>query len=236
MSNSTIPTDAPITEAEKQKLKDDNLKRKLALPVVKLSICAGQHFKQPFDEWINHDGIANDHIDIVSEFGDIPLPDACVDYLECGDCIEHIQKWRKDEVLREWFRLLKIGGTLHLGTPNLHTAMTEYTVQTIFGHKVASGWLELSAKDSQGNTYETKYHVPPPSDNAPLEHARQRIYAWQSNAYEQHYDLYTMETLTETLEQYGLGNIDFSGSPPQELKDPKNSWWFVVTATKIKNA
>jgi predicted SAM-dependent methyltransferase len=211
------------------------LEEKLKLPTVKVSIGCGMHWKTPFDEWINVDGIANEHTDIVCEFGSIPLPDECADYLECGDTIEHIVKWRKDEILKEWFRILKIGGTVHIGTPNFHRAMTEYTVHTIFGKSMPSGWVKLHATDSQGNQYETDYHIMAADTQSPLESARQKIYAWQTTPYEQHYDLYTFETLTETLQQYGFGEIDFSDSPPQELKDPRNAWWFVVTAKKIKH-
>lgn len=213
----------------------ERLKEKLSLPIVKLSICAGLHWMRPFDEWINHDGLPNEHVDLVSEFGDIPLPNECVDILECGDCIEHVVKWRKDEVLKEWFRLLKVGGKIHVQTPNFHSAMIDYAVRTLFNDELPSGEIQLTASSDNGVVKTSKYRLPPPSGMPPIVHATQRIYAWQSTAYEQHYDLYSMETLKETMEQYGFGDIDFSDSPPQEQNNPRDSWWLSLTATKLRN-
>src|SRR4051812_14093391 len=102
------------------------LEEKLALPVVKLSIGAGLHTMKPLDEWVNQDGCANPEIDIVCTWDAIPLPDKCADHLELGDVIEHLPTYNRDRYLKEWFRLLKIGGTIRLSTPNLHRTMVDY--------------------------------------------------------------------------------------------------------------
>lgn len=218
------------TKEERTKETVERLKDKLALPQVKLSIGAGLHFKDE-KEYINHDGIQNGHIDIVSEFGDIPLPDACIDYLELGDSCEHLPQWRVDEVWTEWTRILKKGAKIRVGTPNFHRNMTVYTLNTIFGKTMPSGWMDISATDAEGNKYETKYHIMHLNDLTPYEYARRNIYAWGTTPYETHYLCYTMETLTELMTKHGFVDIDFSDSPPQELNDPKNSWWFSVHAT-----
>lgn len=230
MSNTLIPSDAPISEEEKDRLIAENLQRKLNLPVVKLSIGCGLHWKTPFDEWINIDGLKNDHTDLVCEFANIPLPDACVDFMELGDVCEHIPQFRIDEVWNEWTRLLKKGAKVRIGTPNFHRTMTQYTLHTIFGEELPNGWLDINCTDSNGKIHSTKYHIMG-SDVPPLEQARRNIYAWGTNFYEYHFYLYTMETLTELLTKHGFVDIDFSDSPPQELKDPKNAWWFSVYAT-----
>ncbi len=103
-----------------------SLEEKLALPVVKLSIGAGLHTKKPLDEWINMDGCVNPEIDLVCTFDKIPLPDKCVDVMELGDVIEHLVMWERDKILKEWFRLLKIGGSIRVSTPNLHRTMVDY--------------------------------------------------------------------------------------------------------------
>ena len=225
-----------LDETKEQRIAEtvERLKDKLSLPVVKLSIGCGLHWMRPLEEWINLDGLSNEHTDIVAEFGDIPLPNECVDVLELGDTIEHLVPWRRDEILKEWFRVLKVGGKVRVGTPNFHRAMTQYTLNTIFGEEMPNGWLDITCTDSQGKTHTRKYHIMG-SDVAPLEQARRCIYAWGTNAYEQHYHTYTMETLKEVLEQFGFGDIDFSDSPPQEQNNPKDSWWLVCHATKIKN-
>lgn len=228
----------------------ERLKEKLALPVVKMSIGAGLHWKiepgvdyntpeeeaairanrTPSKVYINHDGCSHEAIDIVSEFGSIPLPDACIDYLELGDVIEHIVKWRQKEILTEWFRLVKKGGKIHISTPNMHRAMVEYAAQSI-----ASGRLQgttLIQITNNGNSYHTTINPPCPQDN-PLQMAKQQIYAWQSNQYEQHYDLYTPASLKTLLEEYGFENIDFSESPGDDFNPGREmAWWIVCSATK----
>lgn len=109
----------------------ERLKDKLSLPQVKFSVGAGLHTKKPLEEWINQDACINPEIDIVCTWDFIPLPDKCVDVMECGDCIEHLEMWNRDRILREWFRLLKIGGTIRVSTPNLHRTMVAYANNTI---------------------------------------------------------------------------------------------------------
>jgi len=102
------------------------VEEKLNNSPVQLSIGCGLHWKQPFDSWINIDGVENEHTDIVCTFYDIPLPDKCADFLELGDVIEHLEMWNRDKGLKEWFRLLKIGGKIRISTPNLHRVMVDY--------------------------------------------------------------------------------------------------------------
>lgn len=211
----------------------ERLKVKLGLPVVKLSIGAGLHWKQPFDEWINHDGLPSEHVDVISEFGSIPLPDKCVDYLELGDVCEHLVKWRQDEIWHEWNRLVKIGGKIHLSTPNMHRAMVEYSLHTMFGKELPAGRVVVTAIDKNNQQYSAEFDLPSRPDSTPLIAAKQQIYAWQTTAYEQHYDCYTVETMTELLTKYGFTDIDFSESPGVDSNPYKAmSWWICCTAIK----
>lgn len=213
----------------------EEIERKLSLPIVKVSIGCGLHWKTPLSDWVNIDGLENDHTDMVCEFGKIDLPDKCVDYLELGDTIEHLVKWRRDEILREWFRILKIGGTVHISTPNIHRAMVEYTLRTIFGTDLPSGVLNVTAKDSYGKEYKASFVLPDAQGAYPLTAAKQQIYAWQTTPYEQHYDGYTVETLRKVLEDYGFGDIDFSESPGVDQSNDKNmSWWLCCTAKRMR--
>jgi len=233
-TNKAVSEVASIEKTKEERIAEtvERLKDKLSLPEVKLSICAGLHFMKPENEWINHDGIANEHIDIVSEYADIPLPDACVDYLELGDCCEHALQYRVDEIWTEWTRLLKVGAKVRVGTPNFHSAMTVYAMHTLFGETLPSGWIKINAIDASGKEHHRDYHIMAVEDGiTPLEAARRKIYAWGSSMYESHFITYTVATLTELMTRHGFINLDFSDSPPQEFNDPHNSWWLVCHAT-----
>jgi len=104
----------------------ERLKDKLSRPVTKLSIGAGLHWKQPFEEWINHDGLPSEHCDVISEFAELPFEDKTFDEVHFGDVVEHIPSWREREIWTEWNRVMKIGAVMTGSTPNLHRCMVEY--------------------------------------------------------------------------------------------------------------
>ena len=104
-----------------------DLGRKLALLTVKIDMGSGSHnMREPLDEWIRVDGCADDNIDIVCDFGSVPLRDAVADELWSGDTVEHCPMWEWDKIFGEWNRLLKVGGIFKGSTPNLHSIMVRY--------------------------------------------------------------------------------------------------------------
>lgn len=111
---------------ETKQIVKQSVYEKLKLPTVQLSIGAGLHWKRPLELWINQDGVDNENIDLVSTWEHIPLPDRCVDVMELGDVIEHIRMFERDKILTEWFRMLKVGGSVRISTPNLHRTMVDY--------------------------------------------------------------------------------------------------------------
>jgi len=64
-----------------------------------------------------------------------------------------------------------------------------------------------------------------------LQEAQQNLYGDRAGFYHVHYETYTVETLTETLEKYGFGELDFSESPGF----PGTVWWIVVHCKKVRN-
>lgn len=98
---------------------------------MKLDVGCGLHTKEPLDEWTHLDIDKGPHIEIVADFGDVPLDDNSVDQIHIGDVIEHIPVWRQTEVLAEWKRLLKPGGVLEGNTPNLAHAIHQYVAGEI---------------------------------------------------------------------------------------------------------
>lgn len=96
------------------------LEEKLALPIVKLDLGSGlnRHEKE-LDEYIYLDGDSAPGIDIVCNWDKIPLDSGVVDYVHSSETIEHIPAYETHIVLPEWNRIMKIGATLELTTPNL---------------------------------------------------------------------------------------------------------------------
>ena len=110
----------------------------------KLDIGAGMKGfqREPLDEWTHLDAMKMDHIEIVGDFGTIPLEDNSCSEIYIGDIIEHVPPWRYDEVLKEWNRVLVMGGRISGTCPNGRRAQTLYasgeipweeSLQAIFG-------------------------------------------------------------------------------------------------------
>lgn len=91
---------------------------------MKLNVCCGRHVLGA--GWTNVDAVVSNHPkargrkpEILADMRSIPLPDACADELMCIHGIEHVLPWEADEAVREWGRLLKVGGKLVIECPDL---------------------------------------------------------------------------------------------------------------------
>lgn len=92
----------------------------------RLDIGCGLILKTPLDEWTHLDIHEGPHIELVTDFGHIPLDDGSVAEIWAGDVIEHIPPWRMTEVLAEWRRVLAPNGWLKGKTPNLWKTVNDY--------------------------------------------------------------------------------------------------------------
>lgn len=70
-----------------------------------------------FPEWINVD--VDPSADIQCDVRNIPLPDDYADVAMAIHVIEHFYHYEVQDVLAEWFRILKPGAALILECPNL---------------------------------------------------------------------------------------------------------------------
>jgi ubiquinone/menaquinone biosynthesis C-methylase UbiE len=121
------------------------LEEKLALPITKLDLGCGlnRHEKEK-DEYIYLDGDPAEGIDIVCNWDKIPLPDKSIDYVHSSETIEHIPQYHTHIVLPEWNRVMKVGATLELTTPNLDYVCRawafgekdyEWTIRNLYGDR-----------------------------------------------------------------------------------------------------
>lgn len=90
---------------------------------MKINVCAGRHL---LEGWVNVDAVVSTHPkakgkapEILADMRSIPLPDGCADELMCIHGIEHVLPWEAEDAVREWHRLLKVGGTLIIECPDL---------------------------------------------------------------------------------------------------------------------
>lgn len=63
-----------------------------------------------------------DAADVKAKMWELPYKDGEVDEIYSAQALEHVAKYRVMEVLTEWKRVLKIGGTLELRIPDLEWA------------------------------------------------------------------------------------------------------------------
>jgi predicted SAM-dependent methyltransferase len=86
-------------------------------PLKKLQIGCGTH---PLDGWLNSDFYPKSkehiHLDATKRF---PLADETLDYVYCEHMIEHINYPSGHSMLKECFRVLKVGGKVRVATPDL---------------------------------------------------------------------------------------------------------------------
>src|ERR1700722_966941 len=83
--------------------------------------------------WVNLDCAALPGVDIVHDLNDLPLPidDATFYYVLCQDVLEHVEY---PKLLREIWRILKPGGTVHIRVPHFTSphAYTDPTHKNLF--------------------------------------------------------------------------------------------------------
>lgn len=125
-----------------------NFETKILNHILKLDLgCGIRNRKQPAEEWIHVDVLKIEGIDLVCDFRKLPFPDESISEIYSGDSLEHIAPYDLEEILREWLRVLKVGGKFTGSTPNLHSTMMRY----------AKG--ELSFNDAFGALYGSNEHI-----------------------------------------------------------------------------
>jgi SAM-dependent methyltransferase len=58
-------------------------------------------------------------VDLLSDVKAIPLPDGCASELMAIHLFEHLYRWECDDVIEEWRRILRPGGTLIMEMPDM---------------------------------------------------------------------------------------------------------------------
>lgn len=110
---------------------------------LKLHLGCGDQY---LDNFINCDLYAT-NVDMRFDVANIPLREGSVDEIMAYHIIEHFDFMQSQEVLREWYRVLKFGGRIHLETPDLLNTCKHFVEGSeeerikLYGHFFAWPWL-----------------------------------------------------------------------------------------------
>jgi SAM-dependent methyltransferase len=88
--------------------------------------------------------------DVVCDVRRIPVPDETFDIVHSSHTLEHFGWPHVDKVLKEWGRILKVGGELRLAVPNLR-----YVAQRLLDDKIipTDMWVIYGEQDYPKNTH-----------------------------------------------------------------------------------
>lgn len=98
-------------------------------------------------DWIHIDGADFPHI-VGNDITKLPYEENTVDLIYSSHTLEYFDRTEVLEVLKEWHRVLKIGGILRLAVPNFESMINLY----IQGYELESFLGPLYGKMDMGNT------------------------------------------------------------------------------------
>jgi predicted SAM-dependent methyltransferase len=78
------------------------------------------------DGWVNVDRDGGPDLRLDLRFG-LPFPDASVDRIHSEHMVEHLRLADAQLLMKEAFRVLRPGGVMRLGMPDLDTALSRYS-------------------------------------------------------------------------------------------------------------
>lgn len=90
---------------------------------MKLHLGCGRRYIPGF---VHVDLMRAPHVDIVGPVQKLPLADATASLIYASHVLEHFGRYEYKEVLAEWFRVLKPGGTLRLAVPDFAACASIY--------------------------------------------------------------------------------------------------------------
>lgn len=63
--------------------------------------------------------------DIIADIRVLPIKDKCFDIVYCSHVLEHFESYENENIIKEMFRIVKLGGELRLYVPNMEWAMVQ---------------------------------------------------------------------------------------------------------------
>jgi predicted SAM-dependent methyltransferase len=164
--------------------------------------------RKPKDGYIGIDIRKNIDAHLTGKIDSLPFHDGKVDEIYSRHALEHIPLKRILEALRDWNRVLKTGGRVHIIVPN----------------------LLFHAKQLLEGSHASIYSHMPGKRNA-RRWAYGSIFGWNQNRYDHHYFGFYYELLRDLLEANGFGEIkNLTG---RKNGEGKHRWHLEVSAIKV---
>ncbi len=103
------------------------------------------------DGWINIDAVKECQPDLVHDLSQpMPYADQSADELRADGVLEHFDKYMRFCVAGDWARVLKVGGTIHIGVPDFEKLLKRFFrfdydgfVDTFFGENMWEGEIYI---------------------------------------------------------------------------------------------
>ena len=139
----------------------------------------------------------------------LPFDDETYDMILASHVIEHIEWYRTQAVIRDWTRILKVGGELELWTPDFGLII-DIVAHAENGEKITPAETEAHGKWMKSHN----------KDRDPFIWANFRIFSIDSDAtaikYNRtHHSMFTQRHLTNQMEKAGLKDVRrLSCTPP----------------------
>lgn len=143
------------------------------------------------------------HLEICATGEAIPLPDGCVSHLLSINTLEHIEWTNVRNVLREWGRVVMIGGTIKIHVPDIE-------------------WLAILFKDEKGKWKSDVGAQPLNAAEDKWEYMNHYIMSTDA-PYNMHRSVFTEGSLKTLLSEIGFENMK---------RIPVDPRWLYVEATK----
>lgn len=111
---------------------------------MKLNLACGDMI---LDGYINCD-LYNPKAEIKCDVKNLPFEDNTFEYIFASHIIEHFDFYEAFDVLKEWYRVLKPGGVIHIETPDLYNTCQKFIKLSpenqieLYGHFFATPWIE----------------------------------------------------------------------------------------------
>jgi len=148
----------------------------------------------------------NGNTDIIHDMTSFPYPflDNSAEEIRSVESLEHISFRFTERVVAEWYRILKVGGKLHIQVPDAGKAMEYYVNNQICeccAHK------PRDIKDAHGS------RGCPVCGGKGMIHPNRWLYTFtgaQKHPYDQHLNIFTQQSMRKYLVRAGFSEIKFN--------------------------
>ncbi|MCL5797126.1 MAG: methyltransferase domain-containing protein [Gammaproteobacteria bacterium] len=117
---------------------------------MKLHLGCGSKYIEGF---VHVDIMQHDHVDHIAKVDNLPFDDNSADLIYASHVLEHFGRNEFQNVLKEWHRVLKVGGILRVAVPDFQAVAELYCAG-----KLPNGLIQVMGLVCGGQRNEWDYH------------------------------------------------------------------------------